>query len=84
LNESKSIGLGVNDMETQVAKLRNITVNKFTRKKMEVAILPLGHVNETYNALKIPVIDGVLGSDFMVKYKAIIDMGKRQLLLTKK
>lgn len=82
-HESKSIGLGVTDMETRVVTLKNIAMKKFTRKKMEVAILPLGHVNSTYTILNVPVIDGVLGSDFLVKYNAVIDMGKSKLILRK-
>lgn len=84
LHESKSVGLGVSDMETRVVNLHNLTFKKFTRKKMEVAILPLGHVNTTYELLKIPLIDGVLGSDFLVKYNAVIDLGKSRLKLQKK
>lgn len=83
-HESKSVGLGVTDMETQVVMLRDIKMKKFTRKKMEVAILPLGHVNKTYEALNVPVIDGVLGSDFLVKHKALIDLGKSKLILRRR
>lgn len=83
-HESKSVGLGVSDMETNIVNLHNLAFKKFMRKKMEVAILPLGHVNTTYELLKIPLIDGVLGSDFLVKYDAIIDLGKAKLKLTKK
>lgn len=83
-HESKSVGLGVADMETKGVNIRNLAFKKFTRKKMEVAILPLGHVNTTYEVLNIPLIDGVLGSDFLVKYKAVIDFGKSQLKLQKK
>ncbi len=82
-HESKSIGLGVTDMETRVVTLKNIEMKKFTRKKMEVAILPLRHVNSTYAILNVPVIDGVLGSDFLVKYNAVIAMGKSRLILRK-
>ncbi|MES2558721.1 MAG: retropepsin-like aspartic protease [Bacteroidota bacterium] len=83
-NESKSVGLGVADMETKVVTLRNIAMKKFTSKKMEVAILPLQHVNTTYELLNIPLIDGVLGSDFMVKYNAVINIGKSYLKLETK
>ncbi|MES2778505.1 MAG: retropepsin-like aspartic protease [Bacteroidota bacterium] len=83
-NESKSVGLGVSDMETKAVTLRNLAIKKFTCKKMEVAILPLGHVNTTYELLKIPAIDGVLGSDFLVKYSAVIDLGKGRIMLYKK
>lgn len=83
-HESKSVGLGVTDMETGIVTLRNIALNKFTKRKMEVAVLPIGHVNNSYQLLKIPAIDGVLGSDFMVKYMAVINLRKKQLTLFKR
>jgi hypothetical protein len=82
--ESKSVGLGVIEMETQVAILRNILVGKLAIKKMEVAVLPIGHVNITYKQLAIPKIDGVLGSDFLMKYKVVIDYEKMMMTAKKK
>jgi hypothetical protein len=71
-NESKSVGLGVSEMETRVVDLKKLQFSKLFIKKMEVAILPISHVNTTYKALNIPEIDGVLGSDFLMKYEAVI------------
>jgi predicted aspartyl protease len=75
-NESKSVGLGVSEMETRVVDLKKLQFGKLFIKKMEVAILPIDHVNTTYQALNIPEIDGVLGSDFLMKYEAVINYGK--------
>lgn len=82
-HELKSVGLGVSDMETQMATLKNICVGKLKIRKMQVAILPIAHVNQTYNQLKLPEIDGVLGSDFLMKYKAVLDYNKAILRLEK-
>jgi predicted aspartyl protease len=83
LHEVKSVGLGVTDMETRVARLKNIKVGKLRIGKMEVAVLPIGHVNVTYSQINLPEIDGVLGSDFLMKYKAVIDYNKAVLRLVK-
>jgi hypothetical protein len=82
-HHSKSVGLGTQDMETQVATLRNWRINQFEIRKFEVAVLPIAHVNQTYQQLNIPAIDGVLGSDFLMKYNAVIDYKKRILNLHK-
>lgn len=82
-NESKSVGLGVSEMETHVAVLRKIAFGKLFIKKMEVAVLPIGHVNNTYEQIELPEIDGVLGSDFFMKYKAVIDYDKMIMTLRK-
>ncbi len=79
-NESKSVGLGVSEMETQVANLKRLQIGKLFIKKMEVAVLPIAHVNTTYRLLNIPEIDGVLGSDFLMKYEAVIDYGKMLMI----
>ena len=75
-NESKSVGLGVSEMETRTTVLKKLQMRKLFIKKMEVAVLPISHVNTTYQALNIPEIDGVLGSDFLMKHEAVIDYGK--------
>lgn len=82
-NESKSVGLGVTEMETKVAKIPKWQMGKLNIKEFKVAILPLAHVNQTYRLLKLPPIDGVLGSDFLMKYNAIINYPKSILKLSK-
>ncbi|MCU0441022.1 MAG: retroviral-like aspartic protease family protein [Bacteroidia bacterium] len=82
-NESKSVGLGVAEMETKIATLAHWQSGKFKIKQFKVAVLPLSHVNQTYNLLGVESIDGVLGSDFLMKYKAVIDYTKSLLKLKK-
>jgi hypothetical protein len=81
--ELKSVGLGVEDMQTQSAKVKRIKLGKLTLSKLEVAVLPIGHVNNTYQQVQLPPIDGVLGSDFLMKYKAVINYPKAILHLKK-
>ncbi|MFN3445652.1 MAG: retropepsin-like aspartic protease [Bacteroidia bacterium] len=80
-NDSKSVGLGVADMETKVVKLKNLTIGKLLLSKLEVAVLPIAHVNETYKQIDLPPIDGVLGSDFFMKYKATINYRNAEIVL---
>lgn len=81
---AKSVGLGVKAMDTRVVVLRQLLFGKLVKKKMEVAVLDLSHVNQTYHALKLPKIHGVLGGDILHKYNSVIDYGKKQLVLQKK
>ena len=39
----------------------------------------LRHVNETYDMIQLPHIDGVLGCDVLVDYHAVIDLDKSEL-----
>lgn len=81
-HDSKSVGLGTNEMETQVAVVKQLSINKLIIKKFTVAVLNIAHVNQTYATLNLPEIDGVLGSDFLMKYKAVIDYRKQILKLS--
>lgn len=83
-HETKSVGLGAEAMETKVASLKHITIGKLTIDKWKVAILPIGHVNQTYEHLNLPPIDGVLGSDFLMKHDAVISFKKRKIEFTTK
>jgi len=80
-NDSKSVGLGVAEMETKVVKLKNITIGKLSLNKLDVAVLPIGHVNQTYKQINLPAIDGVLGSDFFMKFKAVINYRKAEIII---
>jgi hypothetical protein len=76
------VGLGVSEMETKVAKLKDLKIGKAEFKELEVAVLDIAHVNETYRLIEIPEIDGVLGSDFLMKYDAVINYNKAILKIT--
>lgn len=76
-----SVGLGSNQVTTQLHELSSLSLGEIKLKHFGVAVLDLNHVNQAYNMLGLPPIDGVLGSDVLVNHKAIIDLGKRQLKL---
>lgn len=78
---TKSVGLGVSEVETKVVKLKELKFGRLKVSKMEVAVLDLSHVNQSYSQLELPNIDGVLGSDFLMKYKAVINYKKSTILL---
>ncbi len=80
-NKSKSVGLGTSEVETKIVKINDLKFGTMKVKKMEVAVLDLSHVNHSYTELKLPKIDGVLGSDFLMKYKAVINYPKAILKL---
>ncbi len=81
LNEKLSTGLGTNSMETHTSVIRKIQLGELTLKKYNTILLDLSHVNESYGKLGLPEIEGVLGSDLLVQYNAVIDYKKRELRL---
>jgi predicted aspartyl protease len=80
-NKSKSVGLGTSDVVTKIVEINDLKYGTMKVQKMEIAVLDLSHVNHSYVELKLPKIDGVLGSDFLMKYKAVINYPKAVLKL---
>ncbi len=80
-NERLSAGLGTNTMESEIAVIDKFAFSKIKIKKYNAVLIDMSHVNEMYESIKLPQIDGVLGSDLLLKHKAIIDYKKRILKL---
>ena len=80
-SERLSTGLGTNTMESATAMIENIWIGDMMIPEMEVAVLDLSTINVAYRELGHPEVLGVLGSDVLMKYNAVIDFGKKRLLL---
>ena len=80
-SERLSTGLGTNTMESATAVIENIWIGDLLIPELEVAVLDLSTINIAYRELGHPEVLGVLGGDVLMKYKAVIDFGKKRLLL---
>lgn len=78
-SEKLSTGLGITDMQSYTATIDEIKLNGFSLTKHEVAVLDLSSITSTYSKLLEQPVLGVLGSDFLMKHKAIIDFHKKTL-----
>ncbi|MEX1189245.1 MAG: retropepsin-like aspartic protease [Bacteroidia bacterium] len=76
-----STGLGVSALPGKSAFLHKLTLGDIRLETYETMILDLSHVNQSYHQLKLPKIDGVLGSDLLSRFKAIIDYKNEFILL---
>jgi predicted aspartyl protease len=80
-NEQLSTGLGTNSMESHTTVIDEISLGSLVLKNYKAVILDLSHVNLSYTKIGLEPIDGVLGSDILLDYKATIDYGNKQLTL---
>ena len=80
-SERLSTGLGTNTMQSATAVINNIWIGNLLIPEIEVAVLDLSTINIAYRELGHPEVLGVLGSDILMKYNAVIDYGKKVLLL---
>lgn len=81
--ERLSSGLGTNTMVSKKVHLDKLQLNELSIENYEATILDLSHVNLSYEKLNLSLIDGVLGSDILQAFNAIIDYKKQELHLFK-
>ena len=80
-NEDKATGLGSNTVDNYVAVIDLLEIGTLSVTDYQVGVLNLTHVNESYENIGAASIAGVLGSDLLVKFKAVIDLEKEMLTL---
>lgn len=78
--KQETTGLHSTVNESHFGVIKEVAVGKLLIKNYSSAAVDLSHVNATYKKLRKPKIDGILGSDILVKYKMVIDYGKKLLL----
>jgi predicted aspartyl protease len=80
-HDKLSTGLGTDSMPTSAVILKSLRIGALSITNFNAVLLNLEHVNNTYGKLGYSAIDGVLGNDILVKYKAIINYRKKSLTL---
>jgi predicted aspartyl protease len=76
-----SSGLGTNTMTSQTTIIKKLKIGELEITHYNAVLLDLSHVNESYEQVGLKQLDGVLGSDILVKYNAVIDYEKKVLKL---
>ncbi len=83
-HDNLSSGLGTNTMKSQSTTLKKIRIGDLKIDDYKAVLLDLSHVNKSYHQVGLGPIDGVLGSDILLRHKAIIDYAKQRLKLKQK
>src|SRR3546814_726893 len=81
--ERLSTGLGTNTMQCFTATIAELQVGEFLITDFEVTVLDLSHINQAYKKLGLEKVLGVIGSDLLQEYNALIDYGNQTLTLRK-
>jgi predicted aspartyl protease len=74
-------GLGTNTMESHYTIIKKFGISELCIENFQAILLDMKHVNESYELLGLTAIDGVLGSDVLMEFKAVIDYDKEILKL---
>lgn len=79
-NEGVNAGIGGTGFEVLVADLPDFKLGRFHKKLLEnVAVIDFTHINTAYQTLKQKPVQMILGNDFCVMHKAVIDYGTNRI-----
>ena len=70
-------------LKTSLGILKPLFFGKLKVEAMKVALLDMDHINELYQKVSDYKICGLLGSDFLLKYNAVIDYKRKRIVLSK-
>jgi hypothetical protein len=76
-------GSGFNSEIPEICRgeIKSFKLGRLSVESREMIFTSMGHINKLYKSLKLPRITGILGSDILVEFEAVIDFGKGVLLL---
>jgi hypothetical protein len=78
-HDKLSSGLGTNSMESQMTLLKKLSIGDLVINNYTTVLLDLSHVNGSYQQIGLKPVEGVLGSDILLLFNAVIDYEKKSL-----
>ncbi|WP_081210430.1 retropepsin-like aspartic protease [Salegentibacter sediminis] len=80
-SDIKAAGAGATNMLTQIAQKNKIEIKGWKKKKVDLVLFDLRHVNEALLNHEAEKVHGIIGADILRKGKAIIDYKNKSLYL---
>ena len=83
-NDGVNAGIGGTDFEVLVTDLPDFKIGHYHQKLLEnIAVIDFTHINMAYEALHLKPVQMILGNDFCVNHKAIIDYEQKLITFQK-
>ena len=81
--EGVNAGIGGNDFTVQMADFPNFRIGDFNLPLFQnLPIVDMTHINHAYRLLKKEPVQMILGNDFLIEHKAILDYKDNILYFT--
>jgi len=80
-HEIQSAGIHAGELKSSIGHIKKFKLGDLKRTNWTVILIDLTHVNDLYKKFTDKRVAGLIGSDFLLKHKAIIDYKKRELVL---
>ena len=82
MDRASSRGVGGEHLQSHLLMVEEASLGDLVIYDYHFVLLDLQHVNSMYQSIGIQPVQGVLGSDLLNRYKAVIDFKKKELVLT--
>ncbi len=83
IDEIHTAGIGEKPLSATLGQLSDIKLGKLQVNSIKVALIDLSHINELYKKATNMEICGLIGGDFLMQYRAIINYKQKVLILQK-
>ena len=80
--EGITAGVGGNDLESSTFIIDTLSLGDIDIHHYEAVALDLENIHETYQKLKLPAIDGIIGGDLLYRLKATLNYRLRKIRFT--
>ncbi|MUP45330.1 acid protease [Gramella sp. BOM4] len=80
-SDIKAAGAGASNMLTQISQKNTFEINEWKKKKVDLVVFDLKHVNEALVNHKAEKVQGIIGADLLKRGKAIIDYKGKAIYL---
>ncbi|MBN1986539.1 MAG: aspartyl protease family protein [Prolixibacteraceae bacterium] len=80
--EIHSAGIGEKPLVTRIGTMNTFYLGRLKVENLKVALIDLSHINQLYYKATNLEICGLIGGDFLLKHKAVIDYKKKVLQLS--
>ena len=65
----------------RVSKKNTLSIGGWIKKRFPISLIDLSYVNDAFESIDTPAVDGIIGADILKKGFAVIDYEKRYLYL---
>jgi predicted aspartyl protease len=83
-HDAHSSGIGSDTMVSHIFHADKFKIGKINIENIELVLIDMIHVNNSYNLLGKKAVDGVLGGDVLKSLNAVINYKSRTLHISKK
>ena len=81
INEQKVLSVGTPEIDSKYVVIDQMIIGDIVIDNYKTILIDLKSLNDHFRNNALPLIDGILGGDILMKYNAIIDYEKREITL---